>query len=57
MQSGQEVISAVLALGTNAHDAPRQPVTITASGLTNAKGAIPRSSLAICCWNTALNIS
>lgn len=39
VQSGQEAIAAVLVLGTNAHDGPRQPVTITASGLTNAKGA------------------
>mmetsp|Transcript_3575 Transcript_3575/g.10397 ORF Transcript_3575/g.10397 Transcript_3575/m.10397 type:complete len:305 (+) Transcript_3575:238-1152(+) len=40
VQSGQEAIAAVLVLGTNAHDGPRQPVTITASGLTNAKGEV-----------------
>ena len=45
VQSGQEVIAAVMALGTNAHDGPRQPVTVTASGLTNAKGACPHPNV------------
>lgn len=47
VQSGQEAIAAVVALGTNAHDGPRQPVTITASGLTNAKGAFSHPNVII----------
>lgn len=40
LQAGQDTIAAVLALGVNAHDGPRQPVMVTASGVTNCKGDV-----------------